>query len=155
VSEANIFEGDREYWQSLKEDLEAEEHASPLMLSDDSDVSSDSYDSSTDLIPETPCRRKRRLRDQLETDITVDNCNGSAELHRATQVGNAESVSKLISAGADYNARDSSGQSALHRAAQFGYVDVYEHLSKFVQNDPTIVDHKVVRRYTLLPQEVP
>lgn len=132
VREHNVFEVDREYWQSLTRGLvdTTKNLSAPPHDSAGPDLSADSV----------PGRSNRPGEEQSDTNTAIkDGCSSTELLHAAT-AGDLDLVASLTSAGADWNHRDEKGQSSLHIAAKFGYVAIYEHLSSFIQDHSSIVD---------------
>jgi len=61
----------------------------------------------------------------LETMVNVTDQNGSTPLHHACRSGRPESVRYLLSAGANFLARDNAGRTPLHALAEFPLEDLF------------------------------
>lgn len=135
LGEENILEADRQYWQSLKTRLVKEEKAFSALPSV-SAIQPPRHDQSG----ETSLHRSDTPRDRGDTPKAIKGRNISVDLLHATKAGDPALVANLVSMGTDYNVRDEYGRSALHVAAELGYVTVYEYFSKLPWRDTPIVD---------------
>lgn len=81
----------------------------------------------------------------LLTACVLAGCARSSEhelgqLHDAAAKGDLDTVQRLIEAGADVNAQDGKGRTALHHAANSNNADMIQLLAQ-QGADPTILDH--------------
>ena len=75
--------------------------------------------------------RSRRLRKKLRIgEFRLTALDGAPEtpLHEAAWVGDIETASALVAAGANVNCIDTAGESPLHGAASWGHVEMIEYL---------------------------
>jgi len=138
VSEKNVFEIDREYWQRLRRgllDTTANLPALPIHSANDPA----GHASSTETVPDSSHGSGDEGEKQFDADETIEDKRNSRLLH-ATRAGDIDLIANLTSIGADLNHRDEIGQSPLHIAAKYGYVPVYIQLSNLVEHDSPVLD---------------